>query len=249
MLVYQNNLIIELKQPISTLQEEGGEEIFNEEPAPNINIPGEYANPWDTAHELKKSDSKLGFVEADLENDYHFQNPLEEDLNLESFQKLSPCEMYSGYNSRWPFPTQKSGEALDEVWHLGDDYSQLGSARKEVAGLNNIIRIAHFDTGYDPSHICYDDKLIRHDLERNFVDEKTPFSAADKYHDNLFDMPGHGTGTLGLLAGSILDEKDWNFNDSIGIRQKIEIVPVRVSDSVILFKNSAFAKALAGVED
>ncbi|PWT96601.1 MAG: hypothetical protein C5B52_15295 [Bacteroidetes bacterium] len=244
MLVYQNNLIIELKQSNSSTKDEGGEEIFRGEESPQIKISDEYSNPWDTAHELKKQDPQLGFVEADLESDYHFQNPLADDSDLESFQKLSPCEKYAGYNSLWPFPTQKTGDALNEVWHLGDDFSQLSSARKSVAGLNNTIRIAHFDTGYDPTHICYDDKLIRHDLERNFVDDKTPFSAVDKYHDDLLEMPGHGTGTLGLLAGSVLDEKDWNFKDSIGLRKNIEIVPIRISDSVILFKNSAFAKAL-----
>ncbi|MFX7878711.1 S8 family serine peptidase, partial [Acinetobacter baumannii] len=51
---------------------------------------------------------------------------------------------------------------------------------------------------------------------------------------------GHGTGTLGILAGR--DPADPT--RTIGGAPFVEIVPIRVADRVVLFSNSAIARAL-----
>jgi hypothetical protein len=57
-------------------------------------------------------------------------------------------------------------------------------------------------------------------------------------------MPGHGTGTLGILAGKKVSIPGFGFNDNIGLSDGFEIVPVRVARSVVLFRNESFARAL-----
>ena len=50
-------------------------------------------------------------------------------------------------------------------------------------------------------------------------------------------MFGHGTGTLSILAGKDVDGK------SFGAAGNLDIVPVRVANWVVLFRNSAIARA------
>ena len=50
-------------------------------------------------------------------------------------------------------------------------------------------------------------------------------------------MFGHGTGTLSILAGKDID------GVSFGAAAALEIVPVRVANWVVLFSNSAIARA------
>ena len=66
------------------------------------------------------------------------------------------------------------------------------------------MRIAHLDTGYDRQHETRPMHLLM-ELGRSFVD-------ADRLHNNgedpnnqafLLDNSGHGTGTLGILAGAL----------------------------------------------
>jgi len=127
---------------------------------------------------------------------------------------------------------------------LGDNYSQLKSARDKVEA-NNIVRIAHFDTGYDPNHDAFNKNLINSDLERNFVESNLPRRAIDNYSQGKLKNPGHGTGTMSILAGNVISLPHYNsFNDSIGLSKGIEIVPIRLAKSVVLLKSSNFVKAL-----
>ena len=242
--VYNDDLIIELKPFPGASADVGTTESFAEVAEARFPME-EYTNPWDKAHQLKRNNpGAVGYVEPDIENLYKFKTQYDNLTENESFTTADPCSLFNGYDDDWPFPADDASKPLDQVWHLGEKFSQLKLARDEVKNTNNVIRIAHFDTGYDPSHICYADNLIRHDLERNFVETKTSRSAVDKYSEGPLRMPGHGTGTLSILAGAVLDLPNYEFKDSIGLNYNIEIVPVRVSKSVILFKNTAFAEAL-----
>src|SRR5262249_47394201 len=98
------------------------------------------------------------------------------------------------------------------------------------------VRIAHFDTGYDPNHQTKPIHL-RTDLQRNFVDDNSPDDATD-HTTGIFTNLGHGTGTLSLLAGNEVD------GVPLGGAPFLDVIPVRVANSVVLFKNSAIAKAL-----
>jgi hypothetical protein len=87
-------------------------------------------------------------------------------------------------------------------WHLGDGFSQLKTAREAVSG--GTVRIGILDTGFDFNHHARPQN-IRLDLQRNFVDDgQASNDASDPYPRGLLNNPGHGTGTIGLLAGGRL---------------------------------------------
>lgn len=128
------------------------------------------------------------------------------------------------------------------AWFLDDDFSELRRAR-EAAGGGEGVRIAHLDTGWDPDHQARPPRVAE-DLQRSFVDGEAPGSARDPGHDRLgpLDQPGHGTGTLGLLAGGHVDPL--GEGDSLGGAPGAEIVPVRIAESVVLIRTGALARAL-----
>jgi hypothetical protein len=127
------------------------------------------------------------------------------------------------------------------AWHLRDDFSQLGAARDAVPFTAPFTRIAHIDTGYDPNHAVRPERLST-DLQRNFVGaDGRPNDAADPNRRRLFDNSGHGTGTIGILAGGRVAQAGDVY---LGGAPQAEIVPLRIANSVVLFWTSAFAQAL-----
>ncbi|RYF40663.1 MAG: hypothetical protein EOO38_21610, partial [Cytophagaceae bacterium] len=79
---------------------------------------------------------------------------------------------------------------------------------------------------------------LREDLQRNFVEgeEARSHNAEDQFSDGKLQMPGHGTGTLSILAGGKVSMLNGGFDDYIGLYDSIEIVPIRIAKSVVLFK-------------
>ncbi|HKX26690.1 MAG TPA: S8 family serine peptidase, partial [Blastocatellia bacterium] len=201
-------------------------------------LPEAGPTPWDSAHlqladRLGLAASDLLFAEPDLAHSYPGLN--ERHAGDQPFAVNSGC----------PDEPQQSGGGRATgpglAWHLKDDYSQLGSARDLVQFTDPRTRIAHIDTGYDKSHSARPERILQH-LERNFVDgNNQPGSAADPYRGRLFDNSGHGTGTLGILAGGKMPQHD---NVYLGGAPEAEIVPLRVADSVVLFYTSALAQAI-----
>ena len=128
------------------------------------------------------------------------------------------------------------------AWHLEDDFAQLRSARGQVSFTEPRTRIAHVDTGYYRAHETVPEH-IAHQLERSFVDDgHDPNSAEDP--DNqvlLLDNSGHGTGTIGILAGGKVAAQGGEY---LGGAPEAEILPLRVADSVVLLRTSALAQAL-----
>jgi glycerophosphoryl diester phosphodiesterase len=134
-------------------------------------------------------------------------------------------------------------------WFLDDAYTGLRSARKAAATNNpRRIRIGHLDTGYDPTHQLRPPRLSEPDkLEQNFVDGENPNSAADPFISGFMKNPGHGTGTIGILAGAKLENlafPDENTGDFLGGAHQARIIPVRIASSVVLLYTSALAKGL-----
>src|SRR5204863_6121977 len=122
------------------------------------------------------------------------------------------------------------------AWQLNDDKSQLRKARADAAG-GSTIRIAHLDTGYDANHVTKP-RLLRADLQRNFVDDQP---ANDAHDPNVpGGNPGHGTGTLSILAGNAFQfsNADYQFNELLGGAPDAEVIPVRVGKSVMQFLTS-----------
>jgi hypothetical protein len=187
----------------------------------------EDVSPWDTAHNqvsraLGLDGSAILFAEPDLK-----QEP------FAGFDQNPPAERAPALRGVPPSPPFG--------WHLEDAYSELRAAR-EKAEKNRIVRIAHLDTGYDPNHPACPQNILSA-LERSFVDDAgNPNSASDPNRRHLLDQSGHGTGTIGILAGRSINRG--GFNDILGGAPDAEVLPIRVSNSVVLFWTSALAAGL-----
>ena len=200
-------------------------------------LPDGAATPWDLAHarvgdQLGVAESDLIFAEPDLIHDI-----FEDDDQPAAGGGLAAvgkaCKQISQDGRNVPV-------GPSDAWHLEDDFSQLGSAREAVRFTDPRTLIAHLDTGYFPAHVTTP-AHVRRDLERNFVETLDGGSAADPDNRRLIlDNSGHGTGTLGILAGG----RDPSLNQVIGGAPEAAVVPIRIADSVVLLRTSAFADAL-----
>ncbi len=137
-------------------------------------------------------------------------------------------------------PPNKDLPLVDRfAWFLEDGFSQLASARATVGdpGDGQRVRIAHLDTGYDKGHEARPPHVL---LERNLIEDGD--DATDPGVDRFgpLDNPGHGTGTLGILAGGTVAPS----NDLLGGAPFADLIPMRIAESVVLLRTSALAKAL-----
>jgi hypothetical protein len=192
-------------------------------------------NPWDLAHKIKHTlGSESSFVEPDFLTEFIIQKKVNADVQQAS---RSLGRNSSGqYDPDW-LPHSNS------IWHLDDTHSQLLSAKKQVENLNKdrILRIAHLDTGYNPNHPQVA-PIVNTVFQRNFISGEPPASAIDPLNSGVLYMPGHGTGTMGILAGGKYNGDD--FHEEIGGAPFAEIIPCRISNSVVLLKTSEFAQAI-----
>src|SRR5260221_1575174 len=123
-----------------------------------------------------------------------------------------------------------------------DAFGQWSSLQKSIFRRTPRVRIGHLDTGYAPNHPDRPNNILTA-LERSFVDDGgNPNSAADPNRRHPFDQSGHGTGTIGILAGGNVDQGD--FHDILGGAPDAEVLPIRISNSVVLFWTSALAAGL-----
>lgn len=199
-------------------------------------------NPWDVAHQAAEAISGNRYIEPDIYQEFVADKNV--DIPFKTFSKTKGVAKTSNvsdadFDPDW-MPHNNS------IWHLGDKYSQLLSARNAVKDIDYTIRIGHLDTGYNPTHIIVPQGAKDNKLQRNFVDGEAVDDAHDPYIKGNLRMPGHGTGTIGILAGNQvqLSTADGTFNDYIGGAPFAEIICCRIAPSVILFKTSAFAEAL-----
>jgi subtilisin family serine protease len=196
---------------------------------------------WDAAHRLyRELTTGLGLapgadvvaVEPDLEHAW---------LPLGAEQILAVGEPCQARDQKGPPLAQGSGFA----WHLGDDYTGLKRARDAVGVGGAVVTIAHLDTGYDENHVLLPERLDR-GRQRNFVDTDRPNDARDRTASGMLRNPGHGMGTLGILAGAKTIETlpvTSRTGDYLGGAPRAAIVPMRVADSVVHFWTSSVAKA------
>ena len=200
------------------------------------------ATPWDLAHarvadQLGVAESDVLFAEPDLVHRGVYPDTNEADV-VAGFAAGVDCTRNGQDGTR--------GKAVGPngvfAWHLGDDYSQLGAARDAVAFSDPRTRIAHLDTGYYRAHETTPRHVVRH-LERSFVGADRDRNRAEDPDRNLLllDNSGHGTGTLGILAGK---EVSAHGGTVLGGAPEAEVLPLRVADSVVLLRTSAFAQAL-----
>lgn len=192
-------------------------------------------NPWDLCHELMKrglgvaGGTGVAFAEPDIEQQWPWSQPGRELLSLTGTCGPPAPEDGDVYPIKMP-----------HTWFREPAYSQLEAAQQAIGSPTAAkrIRIAHVDTGYDPQHVTKPAHL-RTDLQRNFVDGENPSDASDQSHESFATNHGHGTATLALLAGGAFDASQ----QFLGAAANLDIVPIRVANSVILFRNSAIAQA------
>src|SRR5262245_2860816 len=193
-------------------------------------------NAWDVAHALNTGREGVGLaagapilIEPDFVQSWPYEGPDDRGLGI-------------GATCAFDDQRDKLPRSDNFAWQLNDDKSQLRNARA-AAGGGSTIRIAHIDTGYDDSHATRP-RLLRHDLQRNFVADQ----AANDAHDPNVPggNPGHGTGTLSILAGNAFQfsNADYQFNEALGGAPDAEVIPVRVGKSVVQLLTSNIAKGI-----
>lgn len=205
---------------------------------------------WDEAHALLSeagpsmaAQAQIEAVEPDIEQDWPWDRPSE--------RAAAPGSHGAAATDVCAFDDQDSGGGRAKgprpAWNLGDDYSRLKRARDKVGAAQAKIRIAHLDTGYDPAHVTLPENLLRN-LQANFVAGGDPNDATDRIPPggSPFSNRGHGTGTLSLLAGNLIDKPPGfpNFKDFLGGAPRAEIVPVRIADWVVRFTTGTMVQGI-----
>jgi hypothetical protein len=125
----------------------------------------------------------------------------------------------------------------DNYWFRDSLHAQFDALNLPDPGAGNRVRIAHLDTGFDPEHSTRPEFLSGKE-QRNFVDEDFPHDATDR-SNGLLNNFSHGTGTLSILAGKVAAGQH-----RFGCAPNAEVIPIRVANRVVLFRNSAIAQAL-----
>lgn len=214
-----------------------GTAILDYEPAP-------YASPWDIVHEIsQKIDENHFAIEAGIAEteNYPIQN---EEGNVREAGKEADYLPY------WPPAQMENAPAAG--WHLDEAHSQLATARDYVWAkvksreIENKLLIGHIDTGYYPEHPAFaDHPYIRRDLARSFVrgELKTNLDAEDYFSEGS-EVQGHGTGTLGILAGWQINEDAWKNLGYVGAIPFAGIVPIRIAENVVIWDTDAFCDGL-----
>ena len=232
-------------------------------------VPG--ANPWDAAHAaLADRDSGLAALAADgrparlaaFEPDAALAQPALEEAEREGLAALTSCASRSAGRVA-TVCAQPSGHwpSREVGWHAGDGYSQLRAAQAEVtrrlAGAPLGVRVVHFDTGFDDDHVALPAWLDRAS-SLDFTRDGDPASPAhDPGESCTFCNPGHGTGTLSLLAGSEMVVRDAAgatlFDGPLGGAPGAEVLCYRISASVVHLTTGkmvrAFTRAVADRAD
>ncbi|MEQ8329360.1 MAG: S8 family serine peptidase [Longimicrobiales bacterium] len=205
-------------------------------------LPEPAATPWDLAHarvadQLGIAPSDIVFAEPDLVHGVYVDRDPTAPPPDGPFAAAPDCSAQEqnddGGQARGPH---------GQGWHLDDEFSQLASARDAVRFTERRTLIAHLDTGYSsrqevrPAH-------MRTEWEMNFVEGDADSRSAEDPDNKRFllDNSGHGTGTLSVLAGGPVPA--WN-GKVLGGAPDADVLSLRVADSVVLLRTSAFASAL-----
>ena len=131
-----------------------------------------------------------------------------------------------------------TGLTLDRDWHLGEPPGvRARAAWKLIADAGRKpgegVIIAHLDTGYTAHPAVPADRFVSRGVD--FWDPTRP-DASDPLDSGVLLMPGHGTGTLCLLAA---DHPQYR-----GIATASGILPVRISPSVVHLRTSSLANGI-----
>ncbi len=211
------------------------------------------AAAWDMCHRMRNGGMGLAaegvdFVEPDLQQQWNFMDPNQAEGQGFADQAPRTCDRPAkpvtapnGYSAPDPYEWR---------WFQDDNFTGLDTARTHI-GLPALghtverITIAHLDTGYRQNHVVLPE-FLDHAAERSFVKgDANPNSAVDPGIEGFGKNPGHGTGTLSLLAGGVFDATPFGSPAGlVGGAPFARIIPVRVANSVVEFANSSIAQGI-----
>ena len=203
-------------------------------------------HPWDAAHHMLSGGFGLAgaapeLIEPDLRQRWNYAPP--EDALRFGAAAPPPCSEAAPQKGA-PFALGPDRFA----WHLEDGFSGLATARALAAQAGgDPVRIVHLDTGFDPAHVARPLDISLNEM-RNFVDADRPNDATDRTPPGLLHNPGHGTGTLGILAGRKLPGGVIPGSGGgmvLGGAADEQVIPVRIADSVVHFWTSTVARGIA----
>jgi len=183
-------------------------------------------SPWDTAHAAASATGYAHYIEPDI---LHEADP----------QLATPPD--AGLNDDWP-PSVSESVGIDPGWHLSAGFGAFLPVRSQATGAG--VRIAHLDTGYTPGHASVP-RHLNTAFAYDYWDNKS--GAVDPQTQFLGILqPGHGTATLALLAGNTLDMQfgGFSFQGDFGGAPDAEVIPVRISPTVVHLYTSTMAKGL-----
>ena len=132
-------------------------------------------NSWDICHSLLRQGFGVAgagapaFAEPDLEQQWITGNDSEVGMAL-----AKSCDKVDAQSADFPRDKIPTGFAIRRI-RSSMPPSRRSADRRSAAK----VRIAHFDTGYDPQHHTLP-KRLRKDLARNFVDDGNPNDASDQ---------------------------------------------------------------------
>ena len=191
------------------------------------------ANPWDACHALMAQGQGVAgggveFAEPDLLQRWAVVP------RAPSAAALAMREGRPHEQNKDDFPAIPA----DNFWFRDAKHGQFDAALAGLAdpGAGKRTRVAHVDTGFDPGHRSRPIHLSQAE-QRNFVDADAPNDARDR-SAGPFNNFSHGAGTLSILAGAPVGA-----GKGFGCAPYAEVIPIRVADRVVLFRNSAIAKA------
>lgn len=205
-------------------------------PAIHLKEAGQDAgSSWDEAYKeyfSLKTTHPEAFVEPDAKSKYLKETPITKSATVDN------------YMPNWPKPPATLG--IDEfVWHLDDNHSQLRKEATRVKeklqltdGLDtvpdDIIKIAHIDTGYIPAHPATPKFLVK-EAGISFVNGEPDNKGTDVMNRIKFmEQDGHGSATLAILAGNFIKKDDSyaGYEGFFGGIPFAKVVPVRICDTV-----------------
>ncbi len=197
------------------------------------------ARPWEAAYEEYARRGDESYIEAEIPQEVPFRRQTTITREEEFALSASPTCVVKPQS-----PTAQVGP--EAGWHLGARFSQLAQARAFAALHNTLgrrVRIAHIDTGYDKSHHALPPRnQILRDLSRDFTQNPATQFADDPGGLGFpIDNRGHGAATLCILAGGPIPILS---NQPLGGAPEAEVLPLRVSERVVLLGTDALARAV-----
>ena len=111
----------------------------------------EDGNAWDHCHDILAQNDGVMLVEPDLEQQWTYGARAAADRNLGMRSgEPQPQDIGDGY----------AGDKNDNYWFRNSKHGQFDAAVTATGASGQGVRIAHLDTGYDPSHKSVPKKIF-----------------------------------------------------------------------------------------